>query len=130
MGSLDIASDAFVSAEDGWAPHEFVLLSGDFDNGVAVEALRRAGARFMLVDEEGREYPTEESLAAGTLEGPRELYSPNYVADPKILDNGIELYVDCKGVIPPPMAATFRRIVREELVRARITNAKVRNAPN
>ncbi len=127
-GSVRIAPDAFSSREDGSAPNEVVVLSGVFDNGVAVESLRRAGARFMLVDEEGTEYATDESLYAGTLQGGKSLYSPNYVADPRIVANGIELYVDCKGVIPPPMAATFRRILREELDRARIMNATVRNA--
>ena len=45
----------------------------------------------------------------------RELYTPNYVGDPKIVARGIELYVDCKGVIEPPMRAQFLRILDEEL---------------
>lgn len=129
-GSLRIASDVLVSREDGSAPNEVALLSGDFDTAVAVTALERAGARFMLVDDKGTEHPTEVDVEkAEQRHVPGDFYTPNYVADPKVVDNGIELYVDCKGVIRPPMGATFRRILREELQRAGITNATVRNAP-
>lgn len=130
-GTPRIASDVFVSREDGSAPNEVALLSGTFDVDVAVTALERAGARIMLVDDRGTEYATEADVEAAEqryVSG--DFYTPNYVADPMVLDNGIQLYVDCKGVIPPPMGATFRRILREELRRAGITNATVRNAPN
>lgn len=127
--SLRIAPDVFVSREDGTAPNEVALLSGAFDVGVAVTALRRAGARFMLVDNRGTEYATEADVEAAEKRYTiGDFYTPNYVANPKVLDSGIELYVDCKGVIPPPMAATFRRILREELQRSGIRNATVTNA--
>lgn len=128
-GSVRIAPDLFGPLGDDLGSHESVVLSGDFDADVAVVALTLAGARFMLVDEEGTEYSTYEELEQGTLYGPKELYSPNYVADPRILADGIELYVDCKGEVAPPMGATFRRIIREELERAGIRNAVVRNSP-
>jgi hypothetical protein len=130
-GSLRIAPDVLVSREDGSAPNEVALLSGAFEVAVAVTALERAGARFMLVDDKGAEYPTEAEVEkAEQLHVAGGFYTPNYVAAPKVVDDGIELYVDCKGVIPPPMGATFQRILREELQRAGITNARVRNAPN
>ncbi len=120
-----------VSREDGSDPNETALLTGKFDVDVAVAALKRAGARFMLVDESGTEYPTEGDVEkAEQLHATGDFYTPNYVAEPKVRDDGIELYVDCKGVIPPPMGATFRRILREELERAGIRDATVRNAPN
>ncbi|MGH9278997.1 MAG: hypothetical protein ACRD12_12940 [Acidimicrobiales bacterium] len=125
-----IASDVFVSREDGTVANEVAVLSGVFDVDVAVTALERAGARFSLVDNRGTEYATEADVEAAEqryVSG--DFYTPNYVAAPKVLDTGIELYVDCKGVIPPPMAATFRRILREELQRAGITDATVRNVP-
>ena len=129
-GALSIASDVLVSREDGSAPNEVVLLSGAFDTDQAITALERAGARFMLVDDKGTEYPTQADVEkAEQRHVAGDFYTPNYVADPKVVDDGIELYVDCKGVIPPPMGATFRRILREELQRAGITNATVRNAP-
>ena len=65
----------------------------------------------MLVDDRGTEYPTQADVEkAEQLHVPGDFYTPNYVADPRVVANGIELYVDCKGVIPPPMGATFRRI--------------------
>ena len=125
-GSVKIASDAFGFYADGTGSYETVRLSGTFDTELAVAALHRAGERFMLVDEEGTEYADLDSLEAAAL--PRGLYSPNYVADPRPVDGGIDLYVDCKGVIEPPMAVTFRRILREELERSEIRGA-VTNAP-
>jgi hypothetical protein len=128
--SLKIGPDVFASREDGTAPNEVIVLSGAFEVDVAVAALRRAGDRFMFVDNRGMEYMTEADVeAAEERYATGDFYTPNYVADPKVLDHGIELYVDCKGVIPPPMAATFRKILREELERSGITNATVKNAP-
>ncbi|MCA1694476.1 MAG: hypothetical protein LC749_06985 [Actinobacteria bacterium] len=96
---------------------EVALLSGIVDVDVAVTALERAGARFMLVDNRGTEYATEADVeTAEQRYASRDFYTPNYVAAPKVLDDGVELYVDCKGVIPPPMGVTFRKILREELV--------------
>jgi hypothetical protein len=117
--SVFVAQEAFGFWPDRTTSYESVLLSGQFDIDVAVSALRRAGARFILVTEDGTEHLTEESVFATGL------YNPNYVADPKVRADGIEFYVDCKGVIEPPMAATFRRILREELEAARIVDARV-----
>lgn len=128
--ALRIAPDVFVSREDGTAPNEVILVSGPFDPDVAVIALRRAGGRFLLVDNRGTEYGTEADVEAAELRLPAgDFYTPNYVAEPKVVDGGIELYVDCKGVIPPAMAATFQKILRAELLRSGITKATVRNAP-
>jgi hypothetical protein len=128
--SISMGSDVLVSRADGSASNEVVLFSGAFDVDVAIAALERAGARFLLVDDRGTEYATEAEVEeALQRHEPGEFYTPNYVADPKVVGNGIELYVDCKGVIPTPMGATFRRILREELRRGGITKATVRNSP-
>jgi hypothetical protein len=129
-GGLRIAPDLFVSGEDGTASNEVVMLSGDFDVHAAVTALGQTAERIMLVDDKGTEYATEEDVeAAEQRYEPGYFYTPNYVADPEVLPDGIRLYVDCKGVIPPAMARTFQKILREELTRSGIKNARVRNAP-
>ena len=74
----------------------------------------------MLVTDDGTEHPDDASVERSGL------YSPNYVADPQIKPDGVRMYVDCKGVIAPTMAVTFRQILREELLRAGITDATVR----
>lgn len=55
----------------------------------------------MRVDDKGTQYETdadvEDALQRHVTGG--NFYTPNYVAAPKVLDNGVELYVDCKGVI-------------------------------
>ena len=84
-----------------------------------IAAVRRANARFMLVDELGREHASGEALDAAfdAHEGPYDLYSPNYAADPRITPDGVEGYLDCKNAIEPAMAVTLRRVLLEELSR-------------
>jgi hypothetical protein len=88
----------------------FVVISPAPTRSV-VAAVRRASERFMLVDEDGHEHADEDAAAAVRAD----LYTPNYVAEPKVTPDGVSGYVDCKGVIPEEMGATFRRIMREEL---------------
>ena len=93
----------------------FLVVSGAPVHHVA-EAVARANARFMLVDEQGTEHSgsgaPEEVLA--TL-AEHDIYTPNYAADPVITDAGVEGHVDCKGDIDAAMGETLRRVLREEL---------------
>lgn len=75
-------------------------------------ALERASERCMMVDTTGVEHPTDESMSDAVNAGAD---SPSYVSDPEVTEAGIEVYIDCKGVIEDSMAATLRRILAEEL---------------
>ena len=58
-----------------------------------------------------------------------DVYTPNYVSDVTVDENGSPgFYVDCKGAIEPPMAVRFRQILVEELMRHHVTSAHVRVA--
>lgn len=92
----------------------FVVRDVD-DEAPVLAALRRASDRFMAVDTNGVEHATEESLLAAVDAGAD---SPSYVSDPEVTPTGIEVYVDCKGVIEDAMAHTLREILREELTAA------------
>jgi len=60
-------------------------MPGAFDIGVAVTALERAGARFMLVDDRGTEYATDADVEkAEQFYASGDFYTPNCVADPKV----------------------------------------------
>ena len=67
--------------------------------------------------EDGAEYPDQDA--------PLELdvYTANYASDPQRTDNGIEVYLDCKGAIEPPMETTLRRVLLEELDKLDLTLA-------
>ncbi|WP_210648995.1 hypothetical protein [Nocardioides sp. SYSU D00065] len=119
--ATDAASRRVVIDDDVFGPDEwgdpgseyFVVTSAASARAVA-DAVARAGRRFMLVDELGREHADDDAAVAAFTEG---LYTPNYTADPVVTPHGVEGYVDCKGVIPAPMGVTFTRILREELER-------------
>ena len=36
-------------------------------------------------------------------------------------DHGVELYLDCKGAIEPPMSLALRRVLHEELTLAGVS---------
>ncbi|MDP3891250.1 hypothetical protein [Nocardioides sp.] len=108
---IEIEADVFDYDEDLGASYETFVVTTAFDVADLVPALHRAAQRFMLVDESGVEHPTFDAM----IEGIGDLYTPNYVSDPAVTPAGIQVYVDCKGVIETGMAATFRRILREEL---------------
>lgn len=118
-----ITFDADVFGPDDDLPTEYFLLTGPADPTELAKAVSWAGARFMCVDETGREHPDDETAYEETEE--EGLYTPNYVADPRITPRGVEGYVDCKGGIDPRMGEAFRRILREELERREITEATV-----
>lgn len=110
----------FGFSPDGTMSYEAIIVSSDAGSDVLVGALNRAGARFMLVTEDGTEHESDGGVERSGL------FSPNYVAEPQVLSDGVRLYVDCKGVIEPAMAMTFRHILREELVEAGVADASVR----
>jgi len=114
-----MSDEVFGFFPDGTGSYESILVQAADETRV-VDALVQAAGRFMLVTEDGIE---QESYEAVERSG---LYSPNYVADPEIRPDGVRLYVDCKGVIEPAMAETFRQILREELTAAGIDRATVR----
>jgi hypothetical protein len=107
-----IDADVFAYREGIGASNERFVLTGAADQARAMAAVAKAGARFMRVDETGKEYPDDTSLDAAYLAG---LYTPNYVSDPRVTAEGVELYIDCKGSIEPPMVLAFRKILQEEL---------------
>ncbi|HEX7131223.1 MAG TPA: hypothetical protein VF228_01535 [Iamia sp.] len=119
-----VTIDDDVFGFDGYHSHESFVVTGRFAPDDALSALGKAAARFMLVDEEGTEHPDDEDVMTDLYD--RGIYTPNYVATPRLEADGIHCYVDCKGSIEEPMAATFRRILREELSTAGITDAAVR----
>jgi hypothetical protein len=65
------------------------------------------------------------TTAPSALEAGR--YTPNYVAGLQITAEGVEMYLDCKGVIGQRMVSTLRQILREELEAAGI-DGRVRAA--
>lgn len=94
-----------------YSPEAFVV-SSDFSPAAIVEALNRAADRFSTVGDNGEEnLDPDEAAHAG-------IYTLNYVSDPKITESGVEMWVDGKGAIDPPMALTLRRILVVELSRA------------
>lgn len=95
--------------------HERFVVTQVPDDGAVVAALLRASARFMDVDTDGVEHASYESMSAAVNAGAD---SPSYVSDPENTVRGIEVYVDCKGVIMDAMAATLRSILAEELAAA------------
>ncbi|GAB3440202.1 hypothetical protein GCM10027517_14490 [Phycicoccus ginsengisoli] len=114
---LTIDADVFAYREDVGVSNEVLRVVSDSGEEKVVRALAAAGARFMMVDEHGREYQDEAALESAAE---ADLYTPNYVSDPKVTADGVELYVDCKGAVEEPMAATFRKVLREELEAAGI----------
>lgn len=108
---IDIDSDVFTFDEEQDMSKETFVVTGDFDPAVVVTALDRASDRFMAIDENGIEHDAA-GLDAAFRAG---LETPSYVSDPEVTSQGVQLYVDCNGVIPDPMAEGLRRVLREEL---------------
>lgn len=112
---ITIDADLFDFDDSRGYSLETFAVSGDFDQTVAMAALGRASERFLRVGEDGSEdLDAEEAAAADIL-------VPSYVSDPLVTERGIEVYVDAGGAIDAPMAATLRRVLREELERADLT---------
>lgn len=107
-----IDPDVFTYRADLDMSNERFVVTGVQDAGPVIAALERASERFMGVDTRGVEYAADESMAESLAAGAD---SPSYVSDPKVTELGIEVYIDCKGVIEDAMAATLRKILTEEL---------------
>jgi hypothetical protein len=101
----------------GYSLETFVV-TGDVDQTAVMDALARASARFLGVGQDGAEGLDPVEAAAA------DVFLPSYVSDPRVTERGIEVYVDGGGAIDPPMAATLRRVLREELA-ASVANAGV-----
>ena len=121
-GSIDVDPTAFRS--DGDSSGETVIVVGA-PSGAVVDALTASATRFMLVDELGHEYTSEEYDNLPEVAAGEELYTPNYVSNPTPVDGGLSLYVDCKGEIAEPMRRTFIAILVEELERRHVSQARV-----
>lgn len=115
---IQIDPDVFTYQPELDMSNERFVVTGVHDAGSVTAALERASERFMGVDTTGVEHSTEESLFDAVNAGAD---SPSYVSDPEATERGIEVYVDCKGVIEDAMAATLRNILTEELAAAGYT---------
>jgi hypothetical protein len=118
-GSVQIASDVFNWADTYMTfSNESILVTGSASDAALVEALNRAAARFMHVDETGVEHGAEVEESPPVGADGEVLYTPNYVSTPEVTPAGIRMYVDCKGVIEPAMRVTFLEILTQELALA------------
>jgi hypothetical protein len=96
---------------EGWETSPvFLVVTQDTDKAAA--ALRAASPRLMRVNERGQEVDLEAS--------PDE-YTPGYVSEVDVTNEGLEIYVDTDGELPKAMADAMLRIVVEELVAANVT---------
>lgn len=111
---VEMADDVFESSDDMESMAEYFVVSSSAPTRKVVAAVDRASERFMLVDENGVEHPDAAGADAARFEG---LYTPNYVATPRVTRHGVEGYVDCKGVIEPAMGQRFRLILSDELAK-------------
>jgi len=121
---IEVDADVYEENEFG-ASDESIAVTGAADAERVLAALGAAGGRMMMTDEHGREHTDPDALAAlGD-----EVYTPNYHSEAEVAaDGSVGFYVDCKSWIGPAMAATFRRILVEELHRHGVTAAHVVNA--
>ena len=114
---ITIDAGVFAYSEQDSVSNETFVVTGAPDQAKVATALVAAGNRFMQVDQTGVEHADQAGVEAALDAG---LYTPNYVSDPEVTPDGVELYVDCKGSIEEPMAQTFRKILRAELTSAGI----------
>jgi hypothetical protein len=112
---IQIDPDVFTFQPELDMSNERFVVTGVQDAGPVVAALERASERFMGVDTNGVEHATYESLISAADAGAD---SPSYVSDPEVTERGVEVYIDCKGVIEDAMGATLRKILTEELAAA------------
>ena len=115
-----IDDDVYEEGEEG--SNESILVESDASRDVLVAALASAAERMMGVGEDGQEYSDDVALI-----GDEQVYTPNYFSDVTIdKDGNPGFYIDCKGGIEPPMAAKFRQVLVEELMRHGVVSAHVR----
>jgi len=102
---IHIESDVFTYLPDMDMSKETFVVTDVQDAGPVLMALQRAAERFLSVAETGVEHTDEASLHAASS---ADLDTPNYVSDPELTDQGVQMYVDCKGVVAEPMAVKLR----------------------
>jgi hypothetical protein len=107
--------------ERGQSYESFMVVGGDTEAVVA--ALKRAARRFMQVDEQGIEHDASDVPMGDWLP------APSYCSDPALVDDGVEVYLDCQGSIEPEPEETLRRVLREELEAAGLDGVEVRAVP-
>lgn len=94
-------------------------------------ALSRATRRIRLVSEDGGEYADDEELMAA-LEGVEtgfEPSTPNYVSEPTVSGQVVDVYIDTKSAMWPAMMIKIIEIVLDELERENVTEAIIMPAP-
>jgi hypothetical protein len=119
---ITIDEDVFGWNEQFQSSNETFVVAGEFERSAVLRGLERAAHRFVTIDQDGYEHPDMEAAAAAGR------FTPSYVSDPEPTERGIQVYVDAKGGIDPPMADALRRVLREELERV-ATDAHVSVAP-
>jgi hypothetical protein len=117
-----IDDDVYREGDFGSSNETIVVESGaPLDDVLA--ALSNAANRMMSVGEDGQDHDVDGALSGTAIE----VYTPNYVSDVTVNDDGEPgFYIDCKGAIEPPMADRFRQILAEELSRRGVHSAHVR----
>jgi hypothetical protein len=93
------------------------------DTAGAERAMQRAVPRFRCVADEGHEYTQAEF--DNVYSGIHNELLVNFVSDIEVDEDGVRFWFDTKGETTTGAAATFLRIVREELVAENIDSARV-----
>jgi hypothetical protein len=122
--TIEVAPEVFASADTRSKSNEHVIITGASDQQAAGDALDRAGLRFGMVTNDGRELSDEEAEALeeglDTTAKPG-LYTPNWVSPVGFASRGPWCYVDCKGYITPAMRQRLVAILVEELDHAGVS---------
>jgi hypothetical protein len=99
------------------------------------QVLEQVGRRCEAVDALGREYGADPALDR-EIEAWRDSIEPSDFT-PRAQWSGVlvgpvglQLHLDCRSVITPPMAVTFRRILAEELERSGFDDVHVIVTPD
>ncbi|MGY3318123.1 hypothetical protein [Arthrobacter sp. TE12232] len=93
---------------DGWETSPAFLVVSD-DQDKAARALYAAAGRFYSVDQDGNE------LTRAEMTGEYPQYTPNYVSDVYLTDQGPMIWTDTKGELTKGMAEEMLRILVAEL---------------
>lgn len=83
------------------------------DHRLAAPVMARAAGKFMQIGDDGRLYPTYESAMEAD-------YSPNWVSDVYLRDEGLYVTTDCKGTFSPEMVSTMLDVLVRGFVEAGI----------
>lgn len=127
IDGIVIEDDVYAATDDpgeaNGAFNESIVVESDGPQGLVILALTRAANRMLWVDEDGHEQNRLELMRTPQ----NEVYTPNSVTDVTLDANSNPgFYIDCKGVITPPMAERFQQILIEELKFQGVTTALVR----